>query len=211
MRRIWVLALILAAGCAAPRDAKVVAEPQPLPTLTNALQVDTTRLAAAAGGDGLAALRALLLQHFAAFAAAPVEHTSSGETALVAELPADGYRLRARTAPREDQYALVTLDLLEGSEAEAKPAMRAPWSAIDALHSVAAGLAALRPPRRPPLSPSDFQRLHAQAIELKQRGLDPPLDETEYVRAPRPLSAEGANAPYYAPPTTTGRSTLLDR
>jgi hypothetical protein len=106
--------------------------------------------------------------------------------------------LRARIAPRPELFCQVTLEPLALAPSEHAVAA-APWSVHDALARVRRGLETLRPPRDPAMDARRFARLRDEASQAARAGHDPLLTPAEFVRTPRPIRSEGADAPYYAP------------
>jgi hypothetical protein len=69
----------------------------------------------------------------------------------------------------------------------------------DALFRMRRALESLQPPGDPAMDDRRFERLRAEASEAARAGRDPALTPADFVRTPRPIRSEGADAPYYAP------------
>ena len=70
----------------------------------------------------------------------------------------------------------------------------------DAFETLRRRAPTLLPGKLPPMDPARFARLRAEAADAAAAGHDPLLTSSEYVRVPRPITHEGAEAPYYTPP-----------
>ncbi len=117
---------------------------------------------------------------------------------MTVELPAPGWVLRAQIFPQAELLCQVLIEPL--ATAPTPHAVTAtPWSVQDALAKVERGLQTLQPSRLPKMEPARFARLRAQAEAALREGRDTPLTPEEYVHTARPISADGLEAPYYAP------------
>jgi hypothetical protein len=204
--RPWLAALALAsAGCAHAHDAEVVSSYEPRSTIGQTFTADTTRLVTDEhpGGDaGLKALTAVVEAQLATVGRLRPEAVDREHIELVVELPAPGWAVRVRIAPKPDQMALVTVEPV--AMAPSVHAVDAtPWSVQDSFEMVRGRVAALLPPKLPPMDAARFDRLRAEATEAAAAGRDPLLSPSEFVRVPRPISDEGVEAPYYTPPPPT--------
>jgi hypothetical protein len=206
--RPWILLALLAAGCAHPHEAEVVASYEPRATIGQAFTADTTRLVpntnTASGEEGQKALAELLDGQLAAFGQPrphkPVRNADGTTTLeLAVDLPAPGWALRARLVPKPEQMTFVMLEPITTTPDEHAVA-QAPWSVLEAFEQVRRRAVALLPSKLPPMEPARFTRLRAEAAEAAAQSRDPLLTPAEYVHVPRPISSEGTDAPYYTPP-----------
>jgi hypothetical protein len=203
MRLVLCLMLV---GCATQKEAQQVVMPEAPTPLSHHLEVDTARLPRGAGSD-VWTVAGLVERHLAVEGLVHPGKKEQDTQVLVAELPTPGYALRARISPRPEQFCHVEIDLVDtrdGSHVE-----KAPWWAIHALDQVQRGLDTLQPPRRPAINETRFADLHAQAAELAQQGVDPPLTLEQYVHVPTRIESQ-APTEYWAPPASqNGPSQLL--
>ena len=204
MRRPFLLLALLGAACGHAHEAEVVSSYEPRATIGQTFTADTTRVLAS-GSDGVRALAALLDDHLAAFGTLRPDkyvRTPSGETTsldLVADLPAPGWALRARIIPKPEQMCLVIIEPL-ATQPNDHPVDAAPWSVHDAFESVRRYAPGLSPSKLPRMDEARFARLREEATAAAANGSDPLLTTSEFVRVPRPITAEGADRPYFEPP-----------
>jgi hypothetical protein len=197
---MMIVGLLFAVGCGHAHEAEVVSSVESRATIGQTLTVDTTRLQAAAGDEGVVALTTLLAQHLGAFGQLRPIARSADRIDIVADLPAPGWALRARITPKPEQLCFVALEPL-ATQPNEHAVDAAPFSVQDAFDEVRRRIPPLSPSKLPPMSPERFARLRAEASEAAAAGRDPLLTPAEYVRMPRPLSAEGTDRPYLVPPT----------
>jgi hypothetical protein len=200
MRTLLLTLLFAAAGCGHAHEAEVVSSYEPRATIGQTITVDTTRLGAASGDDGVVALTTLLAQHLAAVGQLRPVARAADRVDIIVDLPAPGWALRARILPKPEQLALVVIEPLATTPNE-RAVNVAPFSVQDAYDQVRRHIPPLQPSKLPPMDPARFARLRAEATDAANAGRDPLLTPEEYVRVPRPLSAEGTDRPYLVPPT----------
>lgn len=208
MRASLLVPLFVAAGCAHPHDAEVVASYEPRATIGQSFTADTTRLvagSAATGDAGKKALAALLRDELSAVGQLRPDKSGDGHLDLVADLPAPGWALHARITPKPELLCQVTIEPIATQPSE-HAVDATPWSVQEAFESVRRHAPSLSPTKLPPMDPARFARLRAEAADAASAGHDPLLTPSEYVRVPRPISREGSDAPYYTPPSA-GAST----
>jgi hypothetical protein len=196
----WIgTVLVLAfAGCAHPKEAELVASVEAPSTIVHFLTVDTARLPGVGPGDesGEKALAALLESYLATVGQPRGRVAAHDHLDVIADLPAPGYALRARISPKSELLCAVALEPLKDNQ----PLTAAPWSVHDALSELRRSVSALSPPRRPAMTRANFVRLTHEAAQAERAHRDPPMTPEEYVRVPRSISNEGADAPYHVPP-----------
>jgi hypothetical protein len=163
------------------------------------LTIDTTRLGNAAGDEGVVALTTLAAEYLGTVGQLRPVARAADHIDVVADLPAPGFALRARILPKPEQLALVVIEPLT-TQPDERAVNVAPFSVHDAYEQVRRRLPSLQPSKLPPMDPARFARLRAEATEAGKIGRDPLLTPEEYVRVPRPLSAEGTDRPYQVPP-----------
>jgi len=206
MRRLILLLLAAAGGCAHPHEAEVVASYEPRATIGQTFTADTTRLipsgTPATNEEGVKALAALLDDHLAGVGQLRPDKNANGHIDLVAELPAPGWALHVRITPKPELLCLVTIEPI-ATQPDEHAVDATPWSVQDAFETVRRRATTLLPAKLPPMDPARFARLRAEAAEAAADGRDPLLKPSEYVRVPRPISREGSDAPYYTPPAET--------
>lgn len=205
--RIVCLVCVALSACGAPREAKTVSAPAPLPGLQRRLEIDTMRLARGAA-DGQWSVAGLVEKHLATVGLVRPGKTRDDTITLLADLPTPGYALRARVQPRPEQFCHLELEVISLPGERAVDA--APFWAVRALEESAGGIETLQPPRRRALDDARFARLHAQAARLAAQGRDPPITAEDYIHAARPLTG---NVPedYFAPMAPSAPSHLLPR
>lgn len=203
MKRSHVVLALLLAGCAHAKDAEVIDAVEPTRTIRLSLVADTSRLQSATTSEpsAVAALGDILADHLTAvgLASAPPPGDASGKGwSMTVELPAPGWVLRAQIFPEAELLCQVLVEPLATAPTP-HPVTAAPWSVQDALARVERGLQTLRPSTIPRMEPVRFARLRAQAEAAQRAGGDTPLTPEEYLHTARPISADGLEAPYYAP------------
>ncbi len=205
---IW-LVLSALAGCGHVHDAEVVSSYEPRATIGQAFTADTTRLvanvAATANEEGEKRLTELLERQFGVVGqlrpTKPIKNADGTTTLeLVVDLPAPGWALRARLQAKPEQMCFVMLEPI-ATQPDEHAVNAAPWSVQDAFETVRARAVNLLEPKLPPMDADRFARLRAQAAEAAAQGIDPPLSHAEYVHVPRAINREGADMPYYTPPS----------
>ncbi|MEO6950353.1 MAG: hypothetical protein ABI321_00965 [Polyangia bacterium] len=197
-----VCTLATSAGCAHSVDKEVTREVARPDGLTYTMQVDATRLEHGSGLGPLAAVTGLVEEDLAAFfRERPSTTQGATRREIVAEAPAPGYGVHVVIEARPDDYCVVVLDIVRWKDDGSMETVKlAPYSVQFGVRAIRDALSALRNTRRPPLTLERFDSLRAQATELARQNADPPLDETNFARAPRSLSGSD-EARYYAPPT----------
>lgn len=207
MRRSIVL-LLLVAGCGHAHEAEVVSSYQARATIGQAFTADTTRLVPNANTmtseEGIKALATLLDDQLSTVGQLRSDKTTrnaDGTTTLEleADLPAPGWALRARLQPKPEQMCFVLLEPIATKPNE-HAVDAAPWSVQEAFETVRRNAVTLMPAKLSPMDAARFARLRQEAAEAAAAGRDPLLSPAEYVRVPRPLTSEGADAAYYTPP-----------
>jgi hypothetical protein len=203
-----ILFALLVAGCGHAHDAEVVSSYQARNTIGQAFTADTTRLVANANTmtseEGIKALATLIDDQLSAVGQLRPDKTTrnaDGTTTieLEAELPAPGWALRARLTPKPEQMCFVLLEPL-ATQPNEHAVDAAPWSVQDAYETVRRRAVTLMPSKLPPMDAARFARLRQEATAAAAAGRDPLLSAAEFVRVPRPLTSEGADAEYYTPP-----------
>lgn len=200
--RIAILTLmLLPCACRHAHEAEVVAAVEPTPSIGFIFIADTTRLqsgGAMSTEAGVKALAAVLATHLAVVGQLRPDRRAADHLDVIADLPAPGWALRARISPKPELMCQVTVEPIALAPAEHAVTM-APWSVQDAFEEARRFVATLKPSRFAPMPPARFARLRAEATALAAH--DPLLSPGEYVRVPRPITDEGADKPYYIPPS----------
>ncbi len=201
--RWQILVVLLGAGCGHAHEAEVVSSYEPTATIGQIFTADTTRLVpsqnATSNDEGVKALITLLEDHLSTVGQLRPAMREGDHIDLVADLPAPGWAMRARVTPKPELLCLVAIEPL-AIQPNDHAVDAAPWSVLDAYETVRRRAPALLPSKLPPMDAARFARLRAEATEAAAAGRDPSLSPSEFVRVPRPISNEGAEAPYYAPP-----------
>jgi hypothetical protein len=197
MKRTALLLALSVVGCAHATDSEVIAVAEKPQTIAAIDTVDTTRLLPEGQGTAEAAQRALAELLAAHLGTVGIVRAPVAPDAVVADLPAPGWAVRARLVMKPELFCLVTLEPI-ATQPKEQAVAAAPWSVLDAWDQVHRGLIQLAPPKLPPLPPDRFARLRAEATAAVQH--DPPLTIVEYKRAPRPIT-DAPDRPYYTPPT----------
>jgi N-acetyl-beta-hexosaminidase len=195
-----IVTVLFAVACGHAHEAEVVSSYEPRATIGQTFTVDTTRLSAAAGDEGVVALTTLLATHLGAVGQLRPVNRAADRVDVIADLPAPGWALRARITPKPENLCLVAVEPIATQPTE-HAVDSAPFSVQDAYDEVRRRIPPLSPSKLPPMSPERFARLRAEAAAAAAEGKDPLLTPTEYVRVPRPLSSEGEDRPYLVPPS----------
>jgi hypothetical protein len=198
MKRSSCLLLVVAAACGHAHEAEVVSSYETRATLGQTFTADTTRLGPSAEA-GQKALVALLDEQLAAVGQLRPDKVTADHIDLVADLPAPGWALHVRVTPKAELLCLVMIEPI-ATQPNDHAVDSAPWSVQDAFESVRRRAPTLLPSKLPPMELARFQRLRSEAEAAAAAGRDPLLSSSEFVRVPRPITNEGADASYYTPP-----------
>jgi hypothetical protein len=194
---------LVALACGHAHDAEVVAAVEPQPTIGFTFIADTARLlppGSANAPAGVRALAAVVGTHLAVVGPLRDDRVAADHLDVIADLPAPGWALRARLTPKPELLCQVTIEPVATAPSE-HAATTAPWSVQDAFDEARRLVTTLKPSKLARMAPDRFARLRAEAAAAAHAGRDPLLSPSEYVRVPRPITDEGADKPYYVPPS----------